>query len=94
MANLWSNTIILEGYKSLEEITGLTFTSGTKYKIQTVSSNNSVYIREGSEGKGFLNVDTIPFEWKYDGENSLYIGSGYIKGSFEKPVYINVSQIQ
>lgn len=94
MANLWSDTIILEGFKSLEEITGLTFTSGIKYYIQTISSNNSVYVREGSEGKGFLNPGIEPFEWKYDGENSLYIGCGYIKGGYEKPVYINVSQQQ
>lgn len=92
MANLWSDTIILEGFKSLEEITGLTFTSDIKYFVQTISTNNPIYVREGTVGKGFLNPDIKPFEWTYDGENMLYLGSGYIKGSFEKPVYINVSQ--
>ena len=92
MANLFSDTIVLEGFKSLEEITGLTFTSGTKYSVQTISTNNPIYVREGTIGKGFLNSDVKPFEWDYDGENMLYLGSGYIKGSYEKSVYINISQ--
>ena len=87
MANLYSDTITLKGYKTLAEVTDLTFTAHTTYTVQAVSPDNPLYIREGETGKGFVKYDSKPFDWKYDGENDLYIGSDY-----EKAVFINVSE--
>ena len=87
MANLFTDTITLKGYKTLNEITNLTFSADNTYVVQAVSTDNPLYIREGEQGKGFVKYDSKPFEWKYDGENDLYIGSDY-----EKTVYINISE--
>jgi hypothetical protein len=84
MANLYTGTHSFTGYKTLTELTGLTFTANTTYSIQVL---NMCQVREGEIGKGYL-VDTItPFDWKYDGENDLYIGD--IVG---KSVTINISK--
>ena len=69
MANLYTGTIKTETYKTLASLTGVTFTSGTKYVIQL---RNSAYIREGTNGKGFIVLDSQPFEYTA-GDDDLYI---------------------
>ena len=77
MANLYTGTHTFTGYKTLAELTELTFTADTKYMIQITAINSNYYVREGEEGDGFVNYDSTPFEWTYDGENDLYIGNKY-----------------
>lgn len=70
MANLYSGSIDTNNtYKTLAEVTDLTFTEGTKYVIQI---QNPAYIREGSTGKGFLIDSNNPFEYTA-GDDDLYI---------------------
>lgn len=70
MANLYSGSIDTNGtYKTLAEVTDLTFTKGTKYVIQI---QNPAYIREGTTGKGFLVLSADPFEYTA-GDEDLYI---------------------
>ena len=75
MANLYSGSHSFTGYKTLSELTGLTFESGKTYIIQI---QNICYLREGTIGDGFLFNNINPFEWKYDGENNLYIGNKFV----------------
>ena len=83
MANLYSGTHTFSGYKTLAELTGLTFEADKTYTIQI---QNTCYLREGKIGEGFLFDNENPFEWKYDGENDLYIGN-----IFSKAIIINVA---
>lgn len=76
MANLYTGAHSFTGYKTLAELTGLTFTVNTEYQIQ-VRSNTSYFAREGTEGEGFEDYDHRPFTWEYDGEKDLYIGNKY-----------------
>ena len=86
MVNIYSGEHEFKGYKSLSELSGLTFTANTKYVVQAVSQDSLLYIREGSEGKGDIDFCKNPFDWTYDGENDLYIGS-----DCSANVYVNVS---
>lgn len=86
MANLFSNTVTLDGYKTLAELTGLTFTANTVYMVQVICSNQEFFVREGATGNGFKCNSKTPFQWTYDGVNDLYIG--YASGG---NVYINVA---
>lgn len=79
MANLYSGTAEFTGYKTLAELTSLTFEADKKYVIQINAINSNFYVREGTEGDGFNKYDSLPFEWKYDGENDLYIGNKHAK---------------
>lgn len=78
MANLYSGTKTFSGYKTLAELTELTFEANKTYTIQ-INVNQAFYIREGSEGNGFIKYDGLPFTWTFDGENNLYIGNQYAK---------------
>ena len=75
MANLFSDTFEFTGYKSVSELTELTFEADKKYTVQAIVPNNAVYIREGETGTGFIKYDTLPFTWECDGVNDLYIGN-------------------
>lgn len=86
MANLYTGTHTFTGYKTLAELTELTFTADTKYMIQITAINSNYYVREGEEGEGFEKYDAEPFEWKYDGENDLYLSC-----AFSKSLKINVA---
>lgn len=86
MANLYSGEKEFSGYKTLTELTGLTFESNKTYMVQVVPSYPYFYVREGSIGKGFICDEIKPFPWKYDGENMLYIYYEY-----GKTIYLNVS---
>ena len=80
MANLYSGSHTFSGYKTLAELTSLTFVADTKYIIQIVTSlPHSFYVREGSTGKGFIGDSYQSIEWTYDGVNDLYIGNTYAK---------------
>ena len=82
MANLYTGTLDTNNtYKTLTELTGLTFTSGTTYTIQI---QNMAYIREGSTGVGFLINSILPFEYTA-GSDDLYIKNTYT------PVVINIA---
>lgn len=72
MANLYSGTHNFKGYKSISELSSLTLTANKKYVVQI---QNMCYVREGTEGDGFLLTSAKPFEWDYDGSNDLYIGN-------------------
>lgn len=76
MANLYSGTKTFTGYKTLAELTELTFEANKTYTIQ-IKSNSSYFVREGTEGVGFEDIYHKPFSWQYDGENNLYIGNVY-----------------
>ena len=92
MANLKTVKPKFTGYKTLAELTGLTFTANTTYTVQVFALNNPVYIREGASDTdaGFKLFDKTPFTWKYDGVNDLYIGSDFDDvANYE--LYINVA---
>ena len=74
MANLYTGKHKFSGYKTLEELTGLTLESNKTYTIQVYGV---CYIREGEVGDGFISTDTKPFSYIYDGVNDLYIGNKY-----------------
>lgn len=86
MANLYTGTHTFTGYKALDELTSLTFETNTKYTIQVILPNTEFYVREGTDGKGFIKDDATPFEWTCNGEDDLYIGL-----NSENTIYINVS---
>ena len=70
MANLYSGSIEASStYKTLAELTELTFTPGTTYTIQIL---NPAYIREGSTGNGFYIFNNKPFQYTA-GADDLYI---------------------
>lgn len=84
MANLGTWVVQFTGYKTLEEITGLTFTAGNIYQIQFVDCEARV--RRGEVGKGFK-IACAPFDWEC-GEDDLYIGNPY-----NRKLEINVDEI-
>ena len=69
MANLWTGSIDTDGdYESLATVTEQTLTSGTTYTIQV---QNAAYIREGSDGDGFLVSNRVfTLTW---GDDAFYI---------------------
>ena len=86
MANLYSGgTYSFTGYKTLSELTGLTFVENKVYTVQ-IKSDSSYYVREGTEGIGFEDSEHKPFTWTYDGINDLYIGNTH-----GNSIYINVA---
>ena len=84
MANLYSGTHSFSGYKTLAELTGLTFEANKTYTIQ---ADDYITVREGTIGKGFSLQDTNPFTWTYNGNDDLYIGNNAPDGN----VFINVA---
>lgn len=74
MSNLYSGTVSFKGYKTLAEVTDLTFTEDSKYLIQIIAIDGACYVREGTEGKGFLLKDSLPFQY-IAGEDDLYVGN-------------------
>jgi len=87
MANLYSGNHTFSGYKSLAELTELTFVDGNTYNIQVVV-NEPYFVREGEEGDGFQNFDPEfkPFTWKFENNDDLYIGL-----TNARPIYLNVA---
>lgn len=69
MANLYTGALEFDGYKTVTELTGVSFTEGNTYTIQI---SNSAYIREGELGAGFLVSDNKPFQYIASSED-LYI---------------------
>ena len=83
MANLFTGSIDTKGqYKTLAELTGLTFTSGNKYSIQI---QNMAYLREGTVGGGFLINKTDPITYTASSDN-LYLKTDY------QPCVVNVAE--
>lgn len=69
MANLWTGTVDFDGYKTITELSGITFEADTTYTIQV---NGAAILREGEAGEGFIiNTDT-PFQYTA-GVDDLYI---------------------
>ena len=74
MTNIYSGTIKTDGeYKTLMELTGITFTQGTVYTIQVI---NPAFLREGTTGSGFYIFDNKPFKY-IAGSDDLYIKVKY-----------------
>lgn len=70
MSNLYTGTIQTNGeYVNLAELTGITFTEGTTYAIQL---QNMAWLREGTDGKGFLFNRDKGYSWTCKGDD-LYI---------------------
>ena len=69
MANLYTGNLDFEGYKTVTELTGITFESGTTYTIQI---NGAAVLREGELGKGFIINTYLPFQYTA-GVDNLYI---------------------
>ena len=84
MANLYTGNLTLgDTYKTLAELTDVTFTNGTTYTIQVY---NPCYLREGTTGRGFLINDFTPFKY-VAGADSLYIG----KYGYYEEVTVNIA---
>lgn len=78
MANLYTNKIISLDYGNLAELTGLSFTNGTKYNGQI--NGGMAILREGSTGRGFIVEDGDSFDFTYGGD-TIYIktnGNGVV----------------
>ena len=77
MANLGFFEIDTQGeYKTLEEITGLTFTEGIKYIMQVQNSGSylTVCIADSTPTKGgFLMKDLEKFDYTPVSGNSIYV---------------------
>jgi len=74
MANLATIEVKTEGeYADLSELADVTFTSGNSYQIQV---QNLAYLREGTEGDGFLITSDKPFTYVASGAD-LYIKANY-----------------
>ena len=74
MANLATITVKTNGeYADLATLASVTFTSGNKYQIQV---QNLAYLREGTNGKGFLITSDKPFTY-VAGSDDLYIKTDY-----------------
>ena len=70
MANLHTGKYNFSGYKTIAELTGLTFTVGEKYKLQV---QGVCYMREGTEGEGFLVSVLDPIDYTVE-PDELYLG--------------------
>lgn len=74
MANLGTFTVQTNGtYKTLAEVTDLTFTEGNSYQIQIL---NMAYLREGTTGGGFLVDNSTPIKYTATSDD-LYIKNNY-----------------
>lgn len=70
MANLGTFTVQTNGtYKTLAEVTDLTFTEGNSYQIQIL---NMAYLREGTVGEGVLINNITPITYTATSDD-LYI---------------------
>lgn len=69
MANIYTAKHKFKGYKTLAELTGLTFTVGEKYKLQL---QGVCYMREGTIGEGFLVAVTDPIQYTVE-PDELYL---------------------
>ncbi len=87
MANLYSGKHTYTGYKAISEITDteISYVVDTEYQIQ-IAINDTIRVREGETGDGYILHSDNPFTWKYDGENDLFIENPH-----GKLMYINVS---
>ena len=83
MANLYTGSLLFTGYKTVEELTNITFTKGNKYVIQI---QNPCYVREGTEGDGFLVTDSCPFEY-IAGDDVLYFGT-----PLRRQIIVNIAE--
>ena len=70
MANLWTGEVVAKNYKSISEVSEVTFTSGSKYQLQV---DGIAYIREGTQGKGNIVKDASTFIEYTAGDDVLYI---------------------
>ena len=81
MSNLYTGTVDTnDSYESLATISGVTFTSGSKYVIQIA---NPAYLREGDTGKGFSVNTDFPIQYTA-GDDTLYIRT-------PRPCYVNIA---
>lgn len=70
MSNLYTGEINTQGeYVNLAQIAGITFTQDTTYAFQI---QNAAWLREGTEGKGFLFNKDKGYNWTCKGDD-LYI---------------------
>jgi len=83
MANLFTGALLFTGYKTVAELTNITFTKGNKYIIQI---QNPCYVREGTEGDGFLVTDPNPFEYTA-GDDDLYLGT-----PLRRQIIVNIAE--
>lgn len=70
MANLGTFTIKATEHVNVETATGLTFTQGNKYRLQ--SYDGAFWLREGTTGKGDY-VQPLQFGYYTDNGNDLYV---------------------
>lgn len=83
MANLKTVTINTNGeYQNLATLAGITFVQKENYAIQI---QNPAWLREGTDGKGFLFNSDKGYTWKCTGED-LYIRTEYM------PAVINIAE--
>lgn len=82
MANIWSGPISNQDYEKLETLAGTTFESGTTYVIQ---SDNDIIVREGTDGRGFLIDNGMPFQYTCGTEDL------YIKCATPSKAFINIA---
>lgn len=83
MSNLFTGTINTNGeYQNLATLADITFTQDTVYAIQI---QNSAWLREGTNGKGFLFNNDKGYNWKCTGDDL------YIKTSGQS-VIINIAE--
>lgn len=76
MANLATLEVKTAGdYEDLATLASVTFTADTSYTIQ-IQSQKPAYLREGSDGDGFLITSANPFTYTA-GADTLYIKADY-----------------
>lgn len=84
MANLHTEKYKFSGYKTIAELTGLTFTVGEKYSLQV---QGVCYIREGTEGEGFLVTVLDPIDYTVESDELYFSCVG------RRPFTLNVAKI-
>lgn len=83
MSNLYSGALNFSGYKTVTELTGITFTENSKYVIQV---KGECYLREGETGNGFYINNVNPIEYTA-GADDLYIYN-----PISTPLIINIAE--
>ena len=73
MSNLWTGGVNTNGdYADLATISGVTFTSGSKYVFQCFGPCKFCEGQPGSNSKGFTILDSEPFQLDCDG-TAIYV---------------------
>ena len=85
MSNLITIEVNTRGlYKTLAELTGLTFTADTEYVLQGAGAE--FFLREGTEGNGFKIANKEKVQWKQGNDNI------YIKTMAYDKISINIAE--